>query len=110
MVLATEKDNLGKIAEWAVDNKLAYACCLSHLGEKMHDLIDETYVYREMKLIEGISPDILPITTWHPSIHEGLDFALYTANHPDTSIEHIICFGKFAENEFVQLLENIDTE
>jgi hypothetical protein len=97
---------LDEIARKAIDNNVCYACCVGKFGEKLHDIIDENLVIREVELPpENHLPDFFVMTVWDETLYEGLDFAACTAIHESVKIDKIFCLDVGIEDNLKQLTD-----
>jgi hypothetical protein len=73
-----------------INKDVCYVCTVGKSCELTHDLIDEEIVFREVDIdnLHLLKHDI--ITTWHPNIVEGIEFAVLAANHDQVRIEKIV--------------------
>jgi hypothetical protein len=82
---------IDEIARRIIDKNVCYACCVGTYAEKMHDLIDENLVIREVEIENLHLPKHAVMTTWHKNIEDGLWFASFCAFHETESIDKILC-------------------
>jgi len=102
-------DILDVIARKVIDKDLCYACCFGTFGQKLHDLIDENLVIREVEKL--YLPKHQVLTTWHNDVTEGLWFAAFAAFHETGPIPKIFCLdiGMKSNKELVlKLIDKIN--
>ena len=91
LVESDNTDILDEVARKVIDNNVCYICCAGTSGKKMHDLIDENLVIRDLEIEKHFLPSHQVITTWHESIEDGLWFALNCAFNETVIIEKVYC-------------------
>ena len=99
---------LDEIARKVIDKAVCYACCIGAFGEKMHDMIDENLVIREVEIEKLHLPKHQVMTTWHKNISNGLWFAAFSAFHETGPIEKIYCLDIGKVSNKAEVLELID--
>lgn len=99
---------LDEIARKVIDKDVCYACCIGSFGEKLHDLIDENLVVREVEIEKLHLPKHQVMTTWHENIINGLWFAAFSAFHETEQIEKIYCLYIGKESNKEEVLDLID--
>lgn len=99
---------LDEIARKVIDRDVCYACCIEAFGEKMHDIIDENLVIREVEIEKLHLPKHQVMTTWHKNITNGLWFATFSAFHETEPIEKIFCLDIGKDSKKEDVLKLID--
>jgi hypothetical protein len=99
-VIISNKDRatLNEISREAINCNLCYACCIGDQSELLHDMIDDELVFRDVDVEDHHLPPYFVMTTWDKTIEEGLRSALLAANHPDVTIESIVCLNASGKN------------
>ncbi len=99
---------LDEIANMVIDKDVCYACCIAAFGEKLHDIIDENLVTREVEIEKPYLPKHQVMTTWHNNITNGIWFAAFSAFHETEQIEKIFCLDIGINSNKKELLNLID--
>ncbi|MFN8864488.1 MAG: class I SAM-dependent methyltransferase [Flavobacteriales bacterium] len=91
-VVAAENDDrrlLDEVIDALIDNDVCYICTIGSQAERIHDLIDEEIVNREVMHGKKHLPPHTITTTWHEQPEEGIWFATHAAFH-EVPIERIV--------------------
>lgn len=98
---------LDEIARKAIDNNVCYACCCGQFGEKLHDIIDENIVIREVEVSPGNHLPVFDImTVWDEQIEDGLIYAVFVATHESVQIDKIFCLD-LGMNDNLRMIKEI---
>ena len=92
---------------------VSYVCTVGPESEKVHDLIDEEVVYREVEIENLHLPKHNIITTWHHDLDEGIWFGVFAAQHDEVEIKNIAILdltGGSKEGDIQQVLTRIATK
>jgi hypothetical protein len=73
-----------------IGNDVCWVCTVGRSCEKIHDLIDEEIVYRQVEVEPLYLPKHDIMTTWHPDFEEGVWFGIFAANDEDVDIDKVV--------------------
>ena len=96
-----------------IEKDVCYISVTGSESEKVHDLIDEEIVYREVGIEDLYLPNHQVLTTWHTELEEGIWFGIFAAQHKEVEIKNVIILDVTdgTERENVrQILSRIATE
>lgn len=99
---------IDEIARKVIDKDVCYACCIGTFGEKMHELIEENLIIREVEIEKLHLPKHQVMTTWHKDITNGLWFAAFSALHESGPIDKIFFLDIGKDSNKDEVFELID--
>lgn len=109
-------DAYSTLSDVCIEKNVAYVCSAGKYCELIHDIFDETIVWK--KIQNGESVDSMddfensPMTTWDNHFSEGFWFAITTAYDEHFIIDTIVCIDyttKGVKQHLITLIEKINS-